>query len=111
MKKTSFREFDPARYVDSDETALAFLHMTCQDGTASEIAEALGIIARARGITKVAKQVGMSRQALYKALSADGNPEFSTITKVAGALGLRLAIERRETSIEKESAVSTKDAA
>ena len=93
MKKPSFREFDPARYIDSDETALAFLRMTCEDGTSSEIAEALGIIARARGITKVARQVGMSRQALYKALSADGNPEFATVIKVANALGFHLVLE------------------
>ena len=89
MKKPSFREFDPARYIDSDETALAFLRMTCEDGTSSEIAEALGIIARARGITKVARQVGMSRQAL----SADGNPEFATVIKVANALGFHLVLE------------------
>jgi DNA-binding phage protein len=53
----------------------------------------------------------MSRQALHKALSADGNPEFSTIIKVAGALGLRMAIERRKTSTVKGDAASTKDAA
>src|SRR5690606_28839617 len=99
MKKSSFREFDPARYIDSDETALEFLRVTCQDGTPSEIAEALGVVARARGITKVAREVGMSRQSLYKALSAGGNPEFATIIKVADALGLRLVLERSGKSL------------
>lgn len=57
------------------------------------LAAALGDIARARNMSQLAKQVGMSREGLYKALSGEGNPAFSTISKVANALGLRLAIE------------------
>jgi probable addiction module antidote protein len=109
--KASFREFDPSRYLDDDKTALEYLRLTCEDGTAAEIAEALGHIARARGITKVAKSVGMSRQALYKALSSNGNPEFATIAKVADALGMRLMFLQAARAQPELPDSSTKDAA
>jgi probable addiction module antidote protein len=89
--KTEFQPFDPADYLDSDEVVQEYLNATCEDGTPNEIARALGTIARARNMTKLAEQTGLSRQALYKALSGEGNPEFATIVKVANALGLRLS--------------------
>ncbi|SMH43509.1 addiction module antidote protein [Mesorhizobium australicum] len=82
--------FDAAEYIDDDLTAAEYLKATCEDGNPNEIALALGTIARARNMTKLAEQTGLSRQALYKALSGEGNPEFATIMKVADALGLRL---------------------
>lgn len=88
---TEFQPFDPADYLDSDEVVQEYLNATCEDGTPNEIARALGTIARARNMTKLAEQTGLSRQALYKALSGEGNPEFTTIVKVANALGLRLS--------------------
>ncbi len=66
--------------------------MTCEDGTSAEIASALGVIARACGITDLSRKTGLTRQARYKALSGEGNPELGTIAKVAEALGFRLAI-------------------
>lgn len=91
MKTADFAPFDAAHYLDSDEVIQEFLNATCEDGTPNEIARALGTIARARNMTKLAQQTGLSRQALYKALSGEGNPEFATIVKVAQALGLRLS--------------------
>ncbi|MDP3896731.1 MAG: putative addiction module antidote protein [Mesorhizobium sp.] len=85
------RPYDSAEFLDDEETVKAYLNATCEDGSADEIARALGVIARARNMTKLAEKTGLSRQALYKALSGTGNPEFATIMKVADALGLKLS--------------------
>lgn len=87
------RSFDSSEFLDSDEALEEYLKATCEDGTAAEIAHALGVIARSRNMTRLAGQTGLSRQALYKALSGEGNPEFATILKVAEALGLRITFE------------------
>jgi probable addiction module antidote protein len=84
------RPFDPAAYLDSPEALLAYLDGAFADGEASEIADALGVVARARGMSRLAEETGLTRQALYKALSSDGNPEFATVLKVIRAFGLRL---------------------
>jgi probable addiction module antidote protein len=72
------------------------LKLTCEDGAPLEIAKALGAVARARGITDPSRKTGLTRQALHKALSGEGNPELGTIAKVAEALRYRLAIVRAE---------------
>ncbi len=84
------RPFDPAAYLDSPEVMLAYLDGAFADGDAGEIADALGVVARARGMSQLAEETGLTRQALYKALSVEGNPEFATVLKVVRALGLRL---------------------
>ena len=84
------RPFDPAAYLDSPEAMLAYLDGAFADGDAAEIADALGVIARARGMSHLAEETGLTRQALYKALSSEGNPEFATVLKVIRALGFRL---------------------
>jgi probable addiction module antidote protein len=84
------RPFDPAADLDSPEALLAYLDGAFADGEASEIADALGVVARARGMSQLAEETGLTRQALYKALSSDGNPEFATVLKVLRAFGLRL---------------------
>ena len=86
------RPFDAARYLDSEEGIREYLLAACEDGNPDEIAHALGVIARARGMSELSKKTGLTRQALYKALSGEGNPAFATVTKVAEALGLRLSI-------------------
>jgi probable addiction module antidote protein len=86
--------WDSAELLDTEEGIEEYLAATCEDGGPSEIAHALGVIARARGMTDLASKTGLTRQALYKALSGDGNPELATITKVAEALGFRLAFVR-----------------
>lgn len=89
---TKLRKFDPVRYLDSDDMIEEYLLAACEGGDASHIARALGDVARARGISELARKTGLTRQALYKALSGEGNPELATITKVADALGLQLKI-------------------
>ena len=86
--------FDAAEYLDTPEAVEAFLVDAFEDDDPVCIAHALGIVARARGMTTLAKETGLSRQALYKALSTEGRPEFATVLKVANALGFRLKPER-----------------
>ncbi len=68
----------------------AYLEAALEDGDPALIVAALGDIARAKGMSQIARETGLGRQSLYKALSPDGNPEFSTVLKVVRALGLRL---------------------
>ncbi|MGE4335470.1 MAG: addiction module antidote protein [Pigmentiphaga sp.] len=75
---------------DNDERIAADLEAALKEGDAALIAAALGDIARVRGMTEIARQTGLGRESLYKALSPEGNPEFSTILKVVRAVGLRL---------------------
>jgi probable addiction module antidote protein len=96
--KTSTRPFDPAAYLDDDEALAVYMSEALETGDPAFITDAIGIIARARGMTQVAKDAGLSRESLYRALSSDGNPEFATILKVVDALGLKLTASAREAS-------------
>ncbi|MFC0225688.1 addiction module antidote protein [Serratia aquatilis] len=87
-----FSQWDPAEYLKTEEDMAEYLN-ACIDEAGDDpafIAKALGNIAKARGMTQVAKDAGVSRESLYRALSGNGNPEFGTILKVVRALGLRL---------------------
>ena len=90
MAKTVTKAWDAAEHLKNDEDMAAYLEAALHEGDASLIAAALGDIARAKGMSKVASDAGLGRESLYKALSAQGNPEFATIMKVVTALGLRL---------------------
>jgi probable addiction module antidote protein len=87
--------YDVAEQLRTPEEMAAYLDawLTEAPDDAAGIARALGDIARAKGMTQVAKDAGLSRESLYKALSADGNPSFATVLKVARALGVRLHAE------------------
>lgn len=87
-KKT--KPFDAAEYLDDAESQAELLTDAFESGDAGYIAHALGVIARARGMTEVAREAGVTREALYKALSNDGDPKLSTILGVTRALGVRL---------------------
>lgn len=92
-RKVKTRPFDPAKYLGTPEAIAAYLDDAFESGDAKVIADALGVVARASGMAQVAKSAGLGRESLYKALSADGNPELATVVKVLGALGLRLSVE------------------
>ncbi len=85
------KRWDPAEHLDSDEAIAAYVDAALEDGDPGLIAAALGDVARARGMSQIARETGLSRESLYKALSAEGNPEFSTVVRVMKALGLRMA--------------------
>jgi probable addiction module antidote protein len=90
MVKTKTLPWDPAEHINSEEEIAAYFEAALEEGDSALIAAALGDIARARGMTRLARETGLGRESLYKALSPNGNPEFSTILKVVQALGLRL---------------------
>ena len=90
MTKIKTRVWDPAEHLIADEDMAAYLEAALQEGDSALIAAALGDIARAKGMSQIARAAGLGRESLYKALSAEGNPEFATIIKVIAALGLQL---------------------
>lgn len=85
-------KWDSADYLKTKEDVAAYLEAVFEDGDATLITHALGVVARAEGMTEVAKQAGLTRASLYKALSGNGNPEFSTVLKVVQALGLKMTV-------------------
>ena len=90
MGKIVTTTWDPAEHLATEEDMAAYLEAALEQNDAALIAAALGDIARAKGMTQVAREAGLGRESLYKALSPDGNPEFATIMKVISALGLQL---------------------
>ena len=92
-QRVTFSHYDTAEYLQTEDEIAAYLEAIMEENDPSLLAAALGDIARARNMSQLAKEVGMSREGLYKALSGEGNPAFATISKVANALGLRLSIE------------------
>jgi probable addiction module antidote protein len=93
MGKTKVRPYDAAEYLDSEADMAAYLQAALDEGDAALVIHALGNIARARGMSEIARQTGLRRESLYKALSPDGNPEFATVLKVVQALGMQLHAE------------------
>ena len=90
MKTTRTTRWDAAQHLETDAARVAYLEAALEDGDPAIVAAALGDIARAVGMTAVAREAGLGRESLYKALSKDGNPELGTVLKVVAALGLRL---------------------
>jgi len=93
--KTKSTPYDVAEHLRTPEEMAAYLDAWLEEAPddAAGIAKALGDIARAKGMSQVAKDAGLSRESLYRALSADGNPSFATVLKVARALGVKLHAE------------------
>jgi len=89
MSKTT--RFDAADYLDTKERQVAYITAALESGDADFVRDALGLVARARGMGAIAKNAGLNRESLYKALGETGNPEFSTVMRVVRALGLTLS--------------------
>jgi probable addiction module antidote protein len=90
MAKTKTRLWDAAEHLETEADMAAYLEAVLEDGDSSLVAAALGDIARAKGMSAIARKTGMGRESLYKALSSKGNPELETVLKVVRALGLKL---------------------
>jgi probable addiction module antidote protein len=90
MAKTRTMRWDPVARLKTQADMVAYLEAALEDGDPALVAAVLGDIARAKGMTEVAKEAGLGRESLYKALSSGGNPEFSTVLKVMKVLGLEL---------------------
>ncbi|HEY8587111.1 MAG TPA: addiction module antidote protein [Rhodanobacter sp.] len=91
--RTKTQPFDPAEHLGSPEAQAEYISAALETGDPAFVADSLGVVARARGMSQLARDTGMRRESLYKALSADGNPEFATIMKVVQALGVKLSAE------------------
>lgn len=90
MAKTKTIPWDPAEHLESQADMAAYLEAALEEGDPALVAAALGDIARAKGMSQLARDTGLGRESLYKALSPTGNPEFATVMKVVAALGLKL---------------------
>jgi probable addiction module antidote protein len=82
--------FDSADFLDSDEAIAAYLEEAFDSQDPRFMAHALGVVARAHGMSQIARDTGLSRESLYRALSSEGNPEFTTVVRVMKSLGLKL---------------------
>ena len=92
-KVSELPEFDPMKYLRTEEDIAAYLESMFEENDPSLLAAALGDIARARGMTQIANAAGLTREALYKALRPGASPRFETIARVCTALGLRLTVQ------------------
>jgi probable addiction module antidote protein len=84
--------WDASEFLDNDEAVAAYLNAAFEDGDPNFIAASIGHVAKAKGMSQIARETGLSRESLYRALGDDGNPELSTMTKVMRALGMRIQI-------------------
>lgn len=89
----TFSRYDTADYLKTEEDIAANLEAVAEEGDPALIAAALGDVVRARNISKLSRDTGLSREGIYKALSGEGNPSFATIGKIAGALGFRISFQ------------------
>lgn len=95
----TFSRYDPADFLKSEADIAAYLDAAAEDGDTAVIAAALGDVVRARNISKLSRDTGLSREGIYKALSGEGNPSFATIGKIADALGLRISFQPNQQAI------------
>jgi len=100
METIKLRKWDSAEHLKTDEDIVLYLEACLEEAgdDAAFIAKALGTIARAKGMSQLAKDTGLGRESLYKALSGEGNPSFATILKVIAALGVQLHAAPRHPS-------------
>lgn len=92
MNKIETKPFDAAKYITEAEDVIELLNDALESGHAGYIANALGVAARSEGMSKIAEKAGVNRQALYTALSENGNPTLETLLGVLSALGLHLEV-------------------
>lgn len=90
---TKTTRFDAVDYLNTEERQAAYIATALETGDADFVRDALGLVARARGMSEIAKKAGLNRESLYKALGEAGNPEFGTVMRIVGALGLTLSAQ------------------
>lgn len=90
IKVSELPEFDMAEHIKTEADIAAYLNLVLEEGDAAELAHALGVIARAKGMAEIAEKSGITREALYKALRPNAQPRFDTVHKVMQAMGVKL---------------------
>lgn len=103
MTVETFSRYDSADYLKGPEDFAAYLDATIEENgnDPAALAHALGVVARAQNMSRIAKETGLSREGLYRALSSDGNPSLDTVMRIAGALGLELSFRPTSSSNRK----------
>jgi probable addiction module antidote protein len=94
---TKTTPYDVADYLTSDDRVAAYIELAMEESDPKAIATTLGNVARARGMTKLAEDTGLTREALYRALAPEGNPTLATFAAVLDAMGLRMRVEQKST--------------
>ncbi|TAJ76532.1 MAG: putative addiction module antidote protein [Gallionellaceae bacterium] len=93
IKIADLPEFDITEHLDSEQAIAEYITIVLEENDPAALADALGVAARARGMSEIAKQSGLTREALYKALRPDAHPRFDTISRVCAALGVKLVAQ------------------
>jgi probable addiction module antidote protein len=93
IKISDLPDFDMAEHLPDEQSVAEYLTLVLEEGDPSELPHALGVIARARGMTEIAKASGLTREALYRALRSDAQPRFDTVSRVCAALGIKLVAQ------------------
>jgi len=93
LKASELPLFDPAEHLKDEEDIAAYLTLVIAEGDSAELAHALGIVARARGMSEIARASGLTREALYRALRPGAHPRFDTVARVCSALGVKLVAQ------------------
>ena len=93
IKISDLPDFDMAEHLPDEQSVAEYLTLVLEEGDPSELPHALGVIARARGMTEIAKATGLTREALYRALRSDAQPRFDTVSRVCAALGIKLVAQ------------------
>lgn len=93
IKVADLPEFDITEHLDCEQAIAEYITIVLEENDPAELAHALGVAARAHGMSEIARQSGLTREALYKALRADAQPRFETISRVCAALGVRLVAQ------------------
>ena len=92
-EKITFEKWDPADDIDTKEDVIAFLEVALEENDPDFLLRTIGHITRSKGMTKIARELGVTRKGLYKSLAPDGNPSFKTVFKLFDILGLRIRLE------------------
>ncbi|MCG6206331.1 putative addiction module antidote protein [Rhodopseudomonas sp. HC1] len=103
MKVSKLKKFNATEHLRTPEARAEYLSIVLADGDPTEVRDALNLVARAQGMSAVAKAAGVTREGLYKTLGENGNPEFATILRVFGAMGIRLTAELAEAKPKKNA--------
>jgi probable addiction module antidote protein len=104
MKVSKLKKFDAAEHLRTPAARAEYLNIVLADGDPTEVRDALNLVARAQGMSQVAKAAGVTREGLYKTLGENGNPEFATVLRIIAAMGIRLTAEPARTKQKTKAA-------
>ncbi|MCL1993026.1 MAG: putative addiction module antidote protein [Spirochaetes bacterium] len=93
MEKVAFKKWDPAEIIETKETAIVFLQCALEENDPECLLKTVGDICRSKGMTQIARELGVTRKGLYKSLAPDGNPSFKTVFRLLDLLGLSIKLE------------------